>query len=267
MNEQQPINPEKNPTTPGTTPEPVIETNMPISEAPATRNVAMRNYAIATLVIALMGGGLWLVLESQGRVQTNFLGAVTERGPVATVNGVNISRASYNRNRDQVRDSALQQGVDISDPTVAAEINNQAIETLINTELLLQEVNRLGITVSEEDIQARYDGIVEQVGGTDLLATRMVELEITEAGLREDIETELLIQALFDQEANTESVEVTEEEIMQVFSQVAAEEGSEASLEDFREIIESNIRLSKEQALITEYIQSLRAQADVQIKI
>jgi len=251
-----------------TTPEPVIETNFPASAGAATtKNVVIRNYAVATLIIALMGSGLWLVLESQGRVQTNFLGSFTSRADVATVNGVKITREAYDKNRQQVEASAVQQGADITDQSVLAEINTQAVETLVNTELLRQEAAKLGITVTSEEIQARYDAIVEQVGGQEALATRMTELSLTEEGLRGDIEGELLIQALFAEVIDVSSVEVSEEEVMQVYTQVSTEQGLEVPFEEVSEVIASNIRLSKEQALVTEYIESLRASAVVDIKI
>jgi hypothetical protein len=153
MNEQQSTNNEDEVITLGesvestTTPEPVMATNFGASASVGAKKAMMRNYAIATLIIILMGGGLWLVLESQGRVQTNYLGYFANRGPVATVNGVEISREAYETNRSQVEASAVGQGADITDPAIVTQINTQAIETLVNTELLRQEAERLNITV------------------------------------------------------------------------------------------------------------------------
>ncbi|MFN3188424.1 MAG: SurA N-terminal domain-containing protein [Candidatus Paceibacteria bacterium] len=272
MNENQSNNTENDITNSGapepfTTPDPVIETSQSSNDATTTKKVIVRNYAIATLVILLMGGGLWLVLESQGRVQTNYLGTFANQGPAAIVNGVEISREAYESNRRQVEDSARAQGVDVTDPAIASEINAQAIETLINTEILRQEAEKLGITVLAEDVQARYDEIVLQVGGEAELAARMAELGVTEAGLRSDLEDELVIQMLFAQEANTAQVVVTDEEIMEVYTQVSAGQEEEVPLAEVREVIETNIRLSKEQDLVATYIESLRADATIEIKI
>lgn len=274
MNEQQPSNTNDDITTtddtvkPTTISEPVIETNLCDTVCNGSKKVLIRNYAIAALVIGLMGSGLWLVLESQGRVQTNFLGTFTNRGPVAVVNGTKISRQDYNTNRLQVEGSAVVQGADVTDPSVISQINTQAIETLVNTELLRQKAKELDITVAEEEVDARYNEIVEQVGGEELLATKMAELGITNEGLLRDIKDELFIQKLFDQEINTDNIEVTEEEITQVFSQVSAQSDTTPTLDDeTREIIKTNIQLSKEQTAITEYIQSLRTEANIEIKI
>jgi len=241
------------------------QTEVALASVPSIKKVLVRNYAIATLVIALMGGGLWLALESQGRVQTNFLGFFADRSPVATVNGVTITRAAYVKNREQVLASAQQQGIDVTDPTILAEIDAQAVQTLVNTELLTQEATKRGITVTPEDIQARYDEIIEQIGGSEALVTRMAELSLTEDGLRGDIKGELLIQALFAEVIDVTSIVVTEEEIKAVYTQVSASQAETVPFEEVREIIESNLRLSKEQALVTEYIESLRATAEIEV--
>lgn len=278
MNEQQSNNTENDVTTSSvpveptvestSTPEPVIETNLGTEAGTSAKKVVIRNYAIATLMIILMGGGLWLVLESQGRVSTNYLGYFASRGPVATVNGVKIPRSAYEENRSQVEQSAVGQGADATDPAVVEQINTQAIETLINTELLKQEAEELNITVSDEDIETRRTAIVEQVGGEEALATRMAELSLTEETLRSDIADELLIQKLFAQEAGIADVEVTDEEVEQVFAQVSAQGGEEVVLDDeTREVIVTNIRMSKEQTLVTEYIQELRAEAEVEVTL
>lgn len=237
------------------------------SSTPTQKNILIRNYAVATVVIALMGGGLWLALESQGRVETNFLGTFSSRSAVATVNGVKITREAYQKNREQVQLSAQQQGVDISDPAVLAEIDTQAVQTLINTELLTQEAANRGIAVSDEDIQARYDEIIEQVGGTEALMTRMTELSLTEEGLRADIAGELLIQALFAEVIDVTTIEVTDEEIQAVYEQVSAQQETDVAFEEVRDLIRSNLQLSKEQTLVSEYIESLRTAADIEIKV
>jgi peptidyl-prolyl cis-trans isomerase SurA len=242
-------------------------TNEVVTTESSHKNIIVRNYAIATLAIALMGGGLWLALESQGRVQTNFLGTFSDRSPVATVNGVKITRAAYQKNREQVIASATQQGYDVTDLAVQAEIDNQAVQTLVNTELLTQEATKRGITVTDEDVQARYDEIVTQVGGVEALTARMTELSLNEAGLRGDIRGELLIQALFAEVIDVSTIEISEAEIEAVYTQVSASQEEAIPLEDVRQIIESNLRLSKEQALVTEYIESLRANASIEVML
>lgn len=249
------------------TPEPVIETNLG-QDSQVEKKAVIKNYIIATVIVVLMGGGLWLVLESQGRVATNFLSYFEDRGPVALVNGIEISREAYQTNRNQLEESAVGQGADISDPEVVEQINTQTIETLINTELLKQKAMELNIEASEEEVEARFNTIVEQVGGEEELTARMEELGLTEEGLRSDIVEEIIIQKLFVAEAGTDTIEVTDEEVEQVFAQVSAQGGDEITLDDeTREMIVSNIRMSKEQSLVTEYIQSLRDNADVEVKI
>lgn len=231
-------------------------------------NLTIRNYFIATVVVLLMGGGLWLILEKQGRVSTDLFSIFANKTPVATINGVAVDRNAYEKNRQQIKANAQAQGVDVETDEIASEIDNQALDTLINTELLRQTAERLEITVTSEEIQARYDQLVEQMGGEETLKTRLAELNIDSDGLQNDIESELIIQKLFAQAIDLSAVVVTDEEITEVFVQVdQSQQAEKITLDEVREVIETNIRSSKEQALINEYLTSLRAEADIEINL
>lgn len=237
--------------------------------APASSG-GLKQYGIALAIVVLFGVGLVYALEQQNRIDTNFFGWVQsseEGAPVATVNGVEITRAEFDQNRNQVIMSAQQQGADVSDPEVLAEIDGQAIEVLVNTQLLRQAATEAGIVVNEEDVDARYQEIVESVGGEETLMTRMTELGITPASLRNDIEGELLVQTLVDSEVDVSSIEITEEEIVSFYEGVDLGGAELPPLEEVRSEIEQQLRATQEQALIAEYIETLRAAADIEILI
>lgn len=229
----------------------------------------VKQYAIAAIVIALMGGGLVFALEQQGRIDTGIFSFLTERsaGPVARVNGVAISSEQYEQNRNQILMSAQQQGIDVADPTVQAEIQTQAIDVLINTELLRQAAGEAGITADEAAIEARYQEIIANIGGEETLRGRMAELGISDESLRSDIEGELLVQSLLEGAVDTDSIEVTEDEIVELYEQAGGAEAGLPPLDDVRAEIESQIRLTEEQTLISEYIDGLRTEADIEILI
>lgn len=245
----------------------ISDTNQSPITAGYNNNKLIRNYVVASLVVIFIGGGLWLALESQGRVQTNLLGIFTSQAAVATVNGVKITQETYQQSRQQIEASAIQQGADMTDPAVLTEITNQTIQTLINTELLKQEANKRNITVTAEDIQARYDTVVEQVGGQEALNSRLAELALTDAGLRSDITSELLIQALFAEVIDVSTITVTDEEVLEVYNQVNTSQDEKVPFDEVREIIKSNIQLSKEQNQVTDFIESLRTTANIEIKV
>jgi len=236
----------------------------------ATTPGSMKQYGIAVAIVALFGAGLVFVLEQQGRMDTNYFGwlhSSAQNQPVATVNGVEISGAEFAQNRDQVIISAQQQGVDTENPEVMQEIESQALEVLINTQLLRQEAEAAGLSASDEDIEARYQEIVESVGGEEALMSRMDELGITAASLRSDIEGELLVQALIDSAVDTSTIVVSEEDVVAFYEQASSEMDELPPLEEVRVEIEQQIRTTQEQALIAEYIEALRAAATIEVLI
>lgn len=255
------------------TAEPAAETAPVAAEpaaAPAASTNSMKQYGIALAIVAVFGVGLVFALEQQGRIDTNYFGwlqSSTQGQPVATVNGVEISGAEFAQNREQVIISAQQQGVDVEDPQVLEEIEAQALEVLINTQLLRQAATDAGIVISEDEIEARYQEIVESVGGEETLTSRMGELGITPDSLRNDIEGELLVQALIEAEVDTSSIEVSEEEVVAFYEQAGGQGAELPPLEEVRGEIEQQIRGSQEQELVGEYIESLRSAAEIEILI
>jgi hypothetical protein len=98
----------------------VVEADSNILEAkPVRQNYApvIKQYSIALGIVLVMGVGLLYALEQQGRVHTGIFTALTEivtPTPVAaTVNGVDIPLASYEKNLKQLEEAAVQQGNDI----------------------------------------------------------------------------------------------------------------------------------------------------------
>jgi hypothetical protein len=236
------------------------------SSVVSTKSNHVRNYAIAGLIVVVMGGGLWAILEQQGRVNSNFFASFIPAKPAATVNGVKISQEEYERNRQQIVQSATAQGFDLNNPELAALINEQAIQSLINTELLRQAAEDRNITITQEQIDLRYDEVVTSVGGTETLAVRMAEIGLTEESLRKDIQSELLVTALFAEAVDKSDIEITEEEIVAFYD---ANGGAEAlpPLEEVREEIVTQLRFTEEQERESAFIESLRSEATIVVNV
>lgn len=98
----------------------------------------------------------------------NNLGRGAVAGPagtdvVATVNGDPITQDEFAKVLDNVRQAVQGQGRTI---TIAQEpgFNSQALTSLINANLAMQEAKRRGITVSDADLKTLRNKIVDQVG-------------------------------------------------------------------------------------------------------
>lgn len=265
-----------------TTSNDVPETNIPVEEVAASDTYEadletvppkqtpfnLRVYAGAILAILVVSVGLIFVLEKEGRISTGLFAGVISKmeasKPAALVNGVKISQSEFNSSLRQLTEMAASQGADTSDQTV---LRDQAINTLINGELLRQAAVAAGMTASAEDIEKRFNEIRDGIGGADQLALRLAEFGVTEESLRRDIENEILIQGLFDTEVGVKDIVVSDEEINAFYQKIAAEAKDLPKLEEVRPQIEANIRQGKEQQLINEYIEKLRTDAKVEIRI
>lgn len=248
----------------------------PVTDTLATATVATPHglnkmavwYVLAFVVVAIIGVGLWFVLEKDGRVDTTVFAPVTNylksKESVATVNGVKISKLDFDSTLRQLTANVTQQGADVTDPAILSDLRDQAVESLVNTEILRQSALAAGEAVLPEDVDARYEEIESSIGGAEALAARMKELLVTDAMLRRDIENDLLIQAYLDKSVDRSAVTVSEDEVKALYEQAAASGSDVPPLAEVRDQVEGQIRFNKEQALVSEFVDQLRKDATVE---
>ena len=229
----------------------------------------LTGYLIAAVVVILIILGVLYALEKEGRSSTNLFGLVTtdqkSSEVVATVNGESIVSSDLDISVQQFSQAAAFQGVDISSPDAQAEIRNQALDVLVNTELLKQAAADKGLEVTEDEVSNRLSEIKTEIGGEDILADRMKELGIDESKLQKDVHDELLIQKLLDGLFLDADINVTEEEIASVYENASGTVSDLPALDEVREDVEAQIRASKEQEVIDKYLTELRSGADIQL--
>lgn len=231
-------------------------------------------YGIAAIVIIVMGAGLAYALEQQGRINTGIfdaIGSVIKPAPLAAkVNGTGITLADYEKNLTQLNSAAVQQGADITNESILKEIKTQAIDVLVNTELLRQEARKGGAKVTEADIDKRYQEIVTSIGGEDKLAAKMTELGITTESLRKDIEGEILIQGHLATAVDTSSIKITEDDLKAAYAQISGTAATGVKVPPLDEIktqLETQLKTNKEQELVNAYITKLREGAKIEVLI
>ncbi len=249
-----------------------FETSVTTAAVSSTRATILKQYTIAIAVILVIGGGLWYALEQQGRVHTGVFDSVialVKPVPVAAVvNGVKIPLADYEKNKLQLEQAATQGGNDPKNASIAEQINKQAIDVLVNTELLRQEAGKAGLTVTEEQIKARYDEIVKGLQGEDKLNERMAELGMTKENLMKDIAGEILIQSYLTKEVDVTAIKIEEKDIKTVYDQ--ANTNPESPLPPYDQVkaaIEGQLRTTKEQELVNAFIEKIRETATIEVKI
>ncbi len=251
------------------------DTSSTSEEGATTTNVAsrfnLRAYVGAVVVILVIAVGLIFVLQKEGRISTGLFSGVISKmeanSPAAIVNDVEITMGEFNSIFQQLAQMGVSQGADTTDPAIVEQLRTQAIETLVNAELLRQAAIKEGMTASAEQIDTRFNEIQEGIGGAEELAARMTEFGVTEESLRRDIENEFLIQGLFGIKIATNTIEISESEISEVYENAGGATAGLPPISEVREQIVGQIRFEKEQALINEYLESLKADSKVEILI
>ncbi len=229
-----------------------------------------KTYGLAVLAILVIVALLIFGLEKQGRISTGIFSAFigsTDRTVVARVNGEEIVKSDYESSLQQLLQMAATQGASTTDPALLSQYQTQAMDTLINGELLRQSALKSGIVASSEDIEKRYNEIRDGVGGAELLTERMNEFKITEQSLRRDIENEILIQGLFSTVFVGDKAEVTEDEISALYDSLGGEEAGLPPLTEVKDQVIQQIKLDRQQQEAGKYIEELRADAEIEVLI
>ena len=228
-----------------------------------------RNTIVALLITAMLLVGVVYVMEKQGRIDTNLFGGVSalfkSSVSVATVNGEKISQEQLDISTSQLQQAAVLQGVDVSSPAAQADIRTQALDVLVNTELLTQAAAERGIAVSAEDVAARIAEIEIEVGGKEVLESRMNELGIGTEQLQSDVESEMVIALLLKEIFAEAAIEVTEAEVSEIYDAALASGADIPALEEVRPQVEQQIRQSKEQEAVDAFLEAQKAAATVDI--
>lgn len=188
---------------------------------------------------------------------------------VARVNGTELSGVDLQENIVQAKQQAKQQGVDLSDPSVQAQIEEQALTGLIHAALLLQVARDSDIDIADEDIATELSILEAQLGGAEAMQAQLEALDTTKEELRASIREQLLVNAYLEQVIGASEITVSDGEISAFYdSLVSQNQGQELpSLEEFAPQLQQQLLLQKQQEAIVVYLQELRANADVEILI
>lgn len=189
---------------------------------------------------------------------------------VAIVNGEEIPREQFDHILEQEKRKYQQtQGVDLDSEEMAEtlrELEGLILENyFIIPSLIIQQAEEAEITVSDGEIEERYQEYIEMFGGEAQLLDRMEALNMNRAELNEDIYQELSVQKYVDyyitkhldanpaERITAEEVKVTPEEVEEYHRQISEQ------YEQILELIEEgDPEISREQ--LEMYRQQLEAQ-------
>jgi peptidyl-prolyl cis-trans isomerase C len=133
-----------------------------------------------------------------------------QKSAVASVNGVLIPKAYLEREVRRFEEQALSQG-QLVDESQRDQLNRQALDTLIDIELLYQESQRRGFEISEERIEEQLNSLRTQFGDEEGYAAALEQIGISDGELRTELGRQLAIQEMIDKDI-TPATTVSEQE-------------------------------------------------------
>lgn len=193
---------------------------------------------------------------------------------VAEVNGEEITGEEFITNYEaQFSQMAMMSGGDLDQD----ELKEQTLENMVGVELIVQDAQAQGLEASEEEIDSQLEETAEASGmsSSDELLEAVEEQGFPEEEIREDMETQILMEQVID---NLEVEEPTEEELEELYEEMAAqqpplEEGPEGEemetppFEEMRPQLEEQAAAEKENEAVMAHIDDLREDADVEIHL
>lgn len=245
-----------------------VEPVEPVVEVEDKKKNPLTGYVIGFVVAALLGGALfWGIQAKDGSLTKNVSDSARDTGPVASVNGKEVPRVSFERSVAQVTAIAQQQGANVSDKAVQEQIEERALETVINTALLIQSAEEAGVAIEAEKIDEQIAVLEEQFGSAQALEAQAEQLGMSMEDLRVDVEEQLEVDVFVRQSAEFTAIAVTEEAVSAFYDSLIAQGQELPSFEEVAPQIEQQLQAQAQEAALNELITRLRAEAEIEVLI
>ena len=244
----------------------------PKSATPFYKKYSMQ-LSIAVAVIIVLGAGGYVYAKNyvhDGIIATiggKDIYLYPQGGVVAVVNGTKIYRKEFNESVALVEQSATAQGIDLTDATIKSKIQQQALDVLISNSLIHEAAEKAGFSVSDDEVQAKYDELVKQLGTKEELTKRMGEMGLTEEKLRSNIKERVLADKYVQSETDIENLKVSDAEVQEFIKNISTGNTKLPPLDQIRPQIEAQILSQKQQQIYTTLVDKLRAGATIDTKI
>jgi hypothetical protein len=217
----------------------------------------MQKTILTVVAIAIVIAGAWHLLSSKGR---------SGNSPVAVVNGETLTRSDLDAVITQV---AREQGTDVStlETAAKAQLETQSIDVLISQTLLRQAVVRSGVEITDAMVDEQMTTIKSQFGDDAAFQAALKTEGLTESKLREEIKKDLALQSYLNSELALNTLTATDEEIQTAYDQAIVGTENAPALTEVRDQVKDLVVNQKQQTLVAQLIQSLRAEATVEVLI
>jgi parvulin-like peptidyl-prolyl isomerase len=190
-----------------------------------------------------------------------------ETDVVAIVNEDSITKEEFTESLEQFKMSYAQQGMNVEDMEEAQldQMEQQVVDQLVNTKLLLQAAEKNNIKATDEEIEQSLGQIKGQFENDEDFNNALEANKLTIAQLEKQIAEELKINQYIKD--NVQEVTVEEEEVVAMYDQYKEQSEEVPAYEEVKEQLEQQIKQQKNQEEVGKLVQKLREDSKIEVKI
>jgi hypothetical protein len=250
-----------------------------------TRTVLGLTTAAALLALTACGGGDSSSdpesadsSTSQGQASADLEGIPEV---VAEVNGEEVTRDEfapiYQAQLEQATMQAQQMGGKAPDEAALEKLQEQVADNLVDTELLAQEFDARGLEVSDDDVDAELASLAEQnqLGSADELLAALEKQGTSEEQVRDQVETQVMVEQLVDDEAGP--AKPSEKELRTIYrrakeqqQQMGQQGGEQQPIPSYAEVkpqLEEQAASQRIGTVAQSLVDDLRKDADIAVNL
>jgi hypothetical protein len=250
-----------------------------------TRTVLGLTTAAALLALTACGGGDSSSdpesadsSTSQGQASADLEGIPEV---VAEVNGEEVTRDEfapiYQAQLEQATMQAQQMGGKAPDEAALEKLQEQVADNLVDTELLAQEFDARGLEVSDDDVDAELASLAEQnqLGSADELLAALEKQGTSEEQVRDQVETQVMVEQLVDDEAGP--AKPSEKELRTIYrrakeqqQQMGQQGGEQQPIPSYAEVkpqLEEQAASQRIGTVAQSLVDDLRKDADITVNL
>src|SRR5690625_517013 len=195
--------------------------------------------------------------QANAEVEVSDEEKVNDDDVVVNINDSDVKGTDYNIFYLQTKMQMQQFGQDIED---LDSIKEQTLDRLITQELLMQEAEKEGIEISDEEVNSELDEIKEQVG--ENFDDQVKEIGMNEESFKDQLSNELLISKYADEKIKTE--EVSDYEAKEMYENLEQQNEEIADFDEIKDELKQSIEEQKKQEELQAKVEELKESADIE---
>ena len=185
---------------------------------------------------------------------------------VAKVNGREISRKELDL-RIKKMAQARQTPVPDNQTEEGKQFEEKELNYMVNDILLVQDAGKQGFQPKQEEINAHYSVLLNQIGGEEKLKQVLQTMGMSIEQLREDLADQLTIEQYLNFIREKNEITVTDEEIKDFYEKQVAPHNQNLDFKAIEPKIRQILEQEKLNQPLSEIIQNLRKEADITISL